>query len=588
MKQNKGLVILAIAIVFGLALILVPVTSEVSPAQAAITWAKSSLNPVLDEGDLDDWDEGGVGGASVIWDDADSLYKMWYTGLTPDLPPVPAIGYATSTNGISWAKYGTTPVLTKGTSGAWDDEGVGSPSVIWDADDGVYKMWYTGTPARDASAVPAIGYVESADGITWTTNRQQVTGLVSAGVWDDAGVMSPSVIKDGTTYKMWYSGRSAGGVIGSLRIGYAESTDGKSWTNPQMVLDKGASGEWDERGVGVGCVIEISGEYNMWFTGYTGYEDQTGVESAIGYASSDDGIDWTKDSNPELTIGIVWEAKGVGAPWVTYANRVYRMWYSGLDTNLDPTLGYAQYSVPGGGGGGGGGGADKMPPIISNVLVSNITKTSADFSWATHERSDSQVEYRSSPTTLTPLDETMVREHLVPVTNLTPATAYYFKVRSTDGAGNLAASEEYTFTTPGKPATFTTSDLAIAPSEVDIGENVTISVSIANTGDVGGSYKVTLKIDNVVVTTKDITVAAGASQKVTFTTAKDVAGTYAVSINALSGTFMVKAAPPPVPPPPPPVPPPPKSINFWLIGGIVAACITIGVVITLLVIRRRA
>ena len=128
------------------------------------------------------------------------------------------------------------------------------------------------------------------------------------------------------------------------------------------------------------------------------------------------------------------------------------------------------------------------------------------------------------------------------------------------------------------PATFAASDLSISPTEVDIGEPVTIRVLVINTGDLTGTYKVTLKVDKVVVATEDVTLAGGTSQKVTFTTSKDVAGTYAINVDGQVGTFTVKAVPPPPPPP----------INWWLIGGIIAAAIIIGVVIWLVVRRRGA
>ena len=135
------------------------------------------------------------------------------------------------------------------------------------------------------------------------------------------------------------------------------------------------------------------------------------------------------------------------------------------------------------------------------------------------------------------------------------------------------------------PAVFTVSDLSISPAEVDIGQEVTISVLVTNTGDLAGSYKVTLKLDQLVVDTKEIVLAGGASQKVTLTTARDVAATYTVDVNGLTGTFVVKAAPPVVPPP---VVPPPKPINWWLIGGIIAAVVVLGVAISLVLVRRRA
>ncbi len=132
---------------------------------------------------------------------------------------------------------------------------------------------------------------------------------------------------------------------------------------------------------------------------------------------------------------------------------------------------------------------------------------------------------------------------------------------------------------PSKPATFTTSGLTISPTEVDIGESITISALATNTGDLAGSYKVTLKIANVVEATKDITLAGGASQEVTFTAVKDVAGTYAVNVDGQSGTFTVKVA---APPPLPPV----KPINWWLIGGIIAGLVIVGLLIYFLVRRQ--
>jgi len=170
-----------------------------------------------------------------------------------------------------------------------------------------------------------------------------------------------------------------------------------------------------------------------------------------------------------------------------------------------------------------------------------------------------------------------------------------------------------------RPAAFTTSDLTVSPTEVNIGESVSISVTVTNTGDLIGSHEVTLKINDVVIETKQVSLAGLTSRKVTFTTTGDVDGSYKVNIDGLSGTFTVKPppaptpapppapapAPPPAPasapapaptPPPPPVPAPPApapalpvppAVNWWLIGGIAAAtAIVVGIVIWFLVFRR--
>ena len=83
-----------------------------------------------------------------------------------------------------------------------------------------------------------------------------------------------------------------------------------------------------------------------------------------------------------------------------------------------------------------------------------------------------------------------------------------------------------------------------------------------------------LKIDGVVAGAEDVTLAGGASRQVTFTTSKDTAGTYSVSIGDLSGIFAVKA---------------PVSVTevetaepigwwVWLIIGLVAAGVMVLVV----------
>ena len=158
--------------------------------------------------------------------------------------------------------------------------------------------------------------------------------------------------------------------------------------------------------------------------------------------------------------------------------------------------------------------------------------------------------------------------------------------------GDLLGSFEVK-TPPRAPASFVFRALTVSPAEVNIGERVAISVTVTNTGDLTGTYKVTLKIDGIAIETKEVTLAGGASQKVAFTTTTDTAGTYSVDIDGLSGWFVVKGkippAPVPAPAPAPAVPevPPVPPINWWLVGGIIAAVIIIGAVTWLVAARRR-
>lgn len=251
---------------------------------------------------------------------------------------------------------------------------------------------------------------------------------------------------------------------------------------------------------------------------------------------------------------------------------------------------------------GGGGGGDGTPPKISAVGLcpEGVTETTADICWTTNERATSQVEYRNGASTLTPLDETLVTQHHVKLTGLTPGTTYYYKVISKDKAGNKAVSDEYSFTTAGEKPAPPAADISIccleiSPEEVDIGEEVTISFKASNSGDASGSFHAVLSVDGKTEIAYDGILNAGASQVLTHTTSKYTGGTYAVSVDGLSGSFTVLAPGPPPPPPPEKeeeVAPPEeeeeiiapeveeeeeeKGANWGMIGGIIAAVVVLG------------
>ena len=92
------------------------------------------------------------------------------------------------------------------------------------------------------------------------------------------------------------------------------------------------------------------------------------------------------------------------------------------------------------------------------------------------------------------------------------------------------------------PAEFTVSDLSISPAEFEVAEKSTISVDVANIGDVSGTTRVTLKLNGVEVTSTLVTLAGHDSQTVSFTTVQGEPGSYKVDIDGLSGTFTVKPA----------------------------------------------
>jgi predicted GH43/DUF377 family glycosyl hydrolase len=114
--------------------------------------------------------------------------------------------------------------------------------------------------------------------------------LGASGAADDYHVTSPSVIRDGALYKMWYGGcddypRPTG--AGVYRIFYATSVDGKNWTKQGVVLQPGASGA-DSMHIPDCTVIKDGEEYLMWYSAHNG------TTYRIMHARSADGLNWTK------------------------------------------------------------------------------------------------------------------------------------------------------------------------------------------------------------------------------------------------------------------------------------------------------
>jgi len=140
-------------------------------------------------------------------------------------------------------------------------------------------------------------------------------------------------------------------------------------------------------------------------------------------------------------------------------------------------------------------------------------------------------------------------------------------------------------------AVFHISELDIAPGEIDIGQAVAISVLITNTGNLEGTYQVTLEINNEVVETQEVTLIGGASDTVTFEVSENAASIYSVNVNGLSGSFVVK----PVATPESESTPASSTthasstepFNWPAICGVSAPMVAMGVLLFILARRRR-
>jgi hypothetical protein len=99
-------------------------------------------------------------------------------------------------------------------------------------------------------------------------------------------------------------------------------------------------------------------------------------------------------------------------------------------------------------------------------------------------------------------------------------------------------------------AKFTVAGLNIAPASVKTGETVTVTATVTNSDGSQGTYSVILKVNGAQEATKDLTLNAGATEKVSFNIKKTAAGTYSVDVNGQTSQFTVTqdAATPVAPP----------------------------------------
>jgi Fe-S cluster assembly iron-binding protein IscA len=189
---------------------------------------------------------------------------------------------------------------------------------------------------------------------------------------------------------------------------------------------------------------------------------------------------------------------------------------------------------------------DTIPPFLESIRAINIGKDTAEILWSSNEIADSRVEYWASPNQSTDLDTNLVTTHAVKITGLNPLTLYHFKVFSRDIAGNIASSEEQSFTTAGVPATFTTGKWTSDVKEVSGIQKMAISFLLTNSGDATGTHAVDLLVNGKVIQNKSVTLDAGKSQRVEFSYEIATSGNYTVKIDET--TLLVTV---------------PKPFNYW-------------------------
>ena len=137
--------------------------------------------------------------------------------------------------------------------------------------------------------------------------------------------------------------------------------------------------------------------------------------------------------------------------------------------------------------------ADFLPPVISEVTVTNITTNEADIVWATDEPATEEVFFGTTPELgLRASESDVTTSHILHLNGLSNNATYYFDVGSTDTAGNYTRDNNggahYTFTTLYGP------EIDVNPLSFSVtmkeGEITTKVLTIENPGDRNLTFKI--------------------------------------------------------------------------------------------------
>jgi predicted GH43/DUF377 family glycosyl hydrolase len=277
-----------------------------------VNWVRgNSGNPVL-QGTAGAFDADGVYGADVVYDPTDPIapYKMWYSGRQGAFG---GIGYASSLDGLTWTVYGGAtplPVLNHGIAGSADSFSAADPSVLKGGS--VWKMWYTGDDSnkkRIAYATSTDGMTWAKGGKVIAPEDPGVSANIQFGAF------APTVWKTASGFSMLLTGRKlVGGGVFQTKIMETTSTDGLVWAGPSPALNpSGVNTNFDFSNLNSPDLLSDPGTssvYKLYYSGNT-IDANGNFHTRIGLATSSNGTSFNK-FNGSQTGGSVFDVGTAG------------------------------------------------------------------------------------------------------------------------------------------------------------------------------------------------------------------------------------------------------------------------------------
>ena len=219
----------------------------------------------------------------------------------------------------------SSPVITLGPLGAFDDSGVTSSWIV-NQDRKKYQYFSGWSLGVTVPFYFFIGLAISEDGGD-TYTRVSSGPILERNAIDPFLTASPCVLIENNRWRMWYVSGTAWEVRDGqphhrYHIKYAESLDGIHWEREGIVCIDYESPE--EYAIARPCVVKENGMYKMWYA-------SRGSSYRIGYAESADGLAWTrKDWASGIDVSESgWDSEMIEYPYVFQNGDLQYMLYNG-------------------------------------------------------------------------------------------------------------------------------------------------------------------------------------------------------------------------------------------------------------------
>ncbi|MBD0776385.1 glycosylase [Maribacter sp. ANRC-HE7] len=230
-----------------------------------VDFETASENPLFEGTGEATWDQS-IRERGYILKEGDT-YHMWYSGERVEDEPV-FLGYATSTDGISWKRYSDKPIFDE----SWTED------MMVIKVDGIYHMFAEGKNDRAHR-------LSSKDGIHWEDHEVLDIRNSDGSPLSEGPFGTTTVWRENNLWYLFYERNDLG-------VWLATSKDLKTWTNVQddPVIAMGPE-TYDKYGLAVDQIIKYKGWYYAYYHG-TSFEDWHDWSTNV--AASKDLVHWKK------------------------------------------------------------------------------------------------------------------------------------------------------------------------------------------------------------------------------------------------------------------------------------------------------